>query len=70
MMVFTGDRDQTVTRDHSDLFVSRAQTSGQDIQYHLINDYAHGPAWTRAIMAQQLGYIDDYLKSGCGGHGL
>jgi acetyl esterase/lipase len=70
MMVFTGDRDRTVTQDHSDLFVARARSSGQDVQYHLIKDYAHGPAWTREIMAEQLGYIDDYLRTGCGGSGL
>ncbi|WP_292227296.1 prolyl oligopeptidase family serine peptidase [Brevundimonas sp.] len=70
MMVFTGDRDRTVTQDHSDLFVGRARGSSQDVQYHLIKDYAHGPAWTRAIMAEQLGYIDDYLRTGCGGSGL
>lgn len=70
MMVFTGDRDRTVTQDHSDLFVARARSSGQNIQYHLIKDYAHGPAWTREIMAEQLGYIDDYLRTGCGGSGL
>lgn len=70
MMVFTGDRDRTVTQDHSDLFVARARSSGQDIQYHLVRDYAHGPAWTREIMGEQLGYIDDYLRTGCGGSGL
>jgi len=70
MMVFTGDRDRVVTQDHSDLFVARARGSGQPIEYHLIKDYAHGPAWTRAIMADQLGYIDTYLRTGCGGSGL
>ncbi|MNE03432.1 Prolyl tripeptidyl peptidase precursor [compost metagenome] len=70
MMVFTGERDRTVTQDHSDLFVARARSSGQDVQYHLIKDYAHGPAWTREIMAEQLGYIDNYLRTGCGGSGL
>ncbi len=70
MMVFTGDRDQTVPQEHSDLFVSRARSSGQPIDYHLIKDYGHGPAWTRTIMAEQLAHIDDYLKTGCGGSGL
>lgn len=70
MMVFTGDRDRIVTQDHSDLFVARARGSGQPIEYHLIKDYAHGPAWTRAIMAEQLGYIDNYLRNDCGGSGL
>jgi acetyl esterase/lipase len=70
MMVFTGDRDRIVTQDHSDLFVARAHSSGQPIEYHLIKDYAHGPAWTHEIMAEQLGYIDTYLRTGCGGRGL
>lgn len=70
MMVFTGDRDRIVTQDHSDLFVARARNSGQDVQYHLIKDYAHGPAWSPTIMAEQLGYIDNYLRTGCGGSGL
>jgi dienelactone hydrolase len=70
IMVFQGERDRTVTQDHSDNFVARARNSGQDVQYHLIADYAHGPAWTTGIMAEQLGYIDDYLENGCGGSGL
>lgn len=70
MMVFTGDRDRVVTQDHSDLFVARARDSGRPVDYHLIKDYAHGPAWTRDVMAEQLSYIDDYLRDGCGGSGL
>lgn len=70
IMVFQGDRDRVVTQDHSDRFVAAARSSGQDVQYHLIADYAHGPAWTREIMGQQLGLIEDYLRNGCGGSGL
>ena len=35
-----------------------------------IKDYAHGPAWTRKIMGDQLRVIDDYLTKDCGGGGL
>lgn len=70
IMVYHGERDQTVPIEQSQWFVSAARKSGQKVVYHEIADYAHGPAWTRKIMAEQLGYIDDYLAEGCGGSGL
>ena len=70
MMVYHGERDQTVPIEQSQWFVSAAKKSGQEVVYHELADYAHGPAWTRKIMAEQLGYIDDYLADGCGGGGL
>lgn len=70
IMVYHGVRDQTVPIEQSQWFVARAKQSGQDVDYHEIADYAHGPAWTRTIMAEQLGVIDDYLREGCGGRGL
>lgn len=70
LMVYHGDRDQTVPIEQSEWFVSKAKVSGQPVEYHAIADYAHGPAWTRAIMADQLRIIDTYLASGCGGTGL
>ncbi|PZU19625.1 MAG: S9 family peptidase, partial [Stenotrophomonas sp.] len=70
LMVYHGDRDQTVPIEQSEWFVSKAKASGQPVEYHAIADYAHGPAWTRAIMADQLRIIDTYLASGCGGTGL
>jgi hypothetical protein len=48
----------------------QGQGSGQPVEFHAIADYAHGPAWTRAIMGDQLRPIDDYLGKGCGGGGL
>ena len=66
-MVYHGDRDQTVPLIQSDLFVDRAKSSGKPVEYHVLKDYAHGPAWTRQTMTQQLTIISDYLKSGCGG---
>lgn len=70
IMVYHGERDQTVPIEQSEWFVSKAKSSGQPVEYHPIADYAHGPAWTRAIMAGQLRIIENYLLNGCGGKGL
>jgi len=70
IMVYHGDRDQTVPIEQSEWFVAQAKKSGQPVEYHALADYAHGPAWTRQTMAEQLQLIDDYLGKGCGGSGL
>lgn len=70
IMVYHGDRDQTVPIEQAQWFVNKAKQSGQPVVYHELADYAHGPAWTRQIMTEQLGYIDDYLRNDCGGSGL
>lgn len=70
IMVYHGDRDQTVPLIQSDLFVNKAKAAGKPVEYHVLKDYAHGPAWTRQTMTQQLTLISDYLKTGCGGGGL
>jgi pimeloyl-ACP methyl ester carboxylesterase len=70
VMVYHGERDQTVPLEQSDWYVSKAKHSGQPVVYHQLADYAHGPAWTRKIMADQLGYIEDYLLRDCGSKGL
>ena len=70
VMVYHGERDQTVPLEQSDWYVSKAKRSGQPVVYHQLADYAHGPAWTRKIMADQLGYIEDYLLHDCGAKGL
>ena len=70
IMVYHGDRDQTVPLEQSDWFVDKAKSSKQPVVYHTIADYAHGPAWTRKIMADQLGHIEDYLLRDCGAKGL
>jgi dipeptidyl aminopeptidase/acylaminoacyl peptidase len=68
--VFHGERDQIVPLEQSTWFVSKAREAGKDVTWREFKDYAHGPAWTRAIMADQLRGIDDYLAAGCGGGGL
>lgn len=70
MLVYHGDRDQVVPLVQSEFFVERARDSGQAVEYHVLKDYAHGPAWTRETMTQQLKLISKYLSSGCGGSGL
>ena len=70
LMVYHGDRDRTVPIEQSEWFVNKARGSGQPVEFHAIADYAHGAAWTRAIMGDQLRLIDDYLGKGCGGGGL
>ena len=70
LMVYHGDRDQTVPLEQSIWFVNKAKQAGKPVVYHEIADYGHGPAWTRATMAEQLRLIDDYLAQECGGGGL
>lgn len=70
IMVYHGDRDQTVPLIQSELFVDKAKAAGKPVEYHVLKDYAHGPAWTRATNVQQLKLISDYLGSGCGKGGL
>jgi dipeptidyl aminopeptidase/acylaminoacyl peptidase len=67
IMVYHGDRDQTVPLIQSEMFVDRARSAGKPVEYHVLKDYAHGPAWTRQVMTQHLTIIQDYLRSGCGG---
>ena len=70
IMVYHGDRDRIVPLIQSELFVDRARNSGQAVQYHVLQDYAHGSAWTVETMTKQLKLISQYLLSGCGGSGL
>jgi dipeptidyl aminopeptidase/acylaminoacyl peptidase len=60
LMIYHGDRDRTVPLIESESFADRARKAGQPVEYHVLADYGHGPAWTRAIMARQLGLIDTY----------
>jgi dipeptidyl aminopeptidase/acylaminoacyl peptidase len=70
IMVYHGNRDQTVPQEQSDWFVSKAKGAKLPVVYHELADYAHGPAWTRKTMGDQLSYIEDYLVRDCGGKGL
>ena len=70
IMVYHGDRDQTVPLEQSQLFVDKAKGAGKPVEFHVLTDYAHGPAWKRATNAEQLQLISDYFSKGCGGGGL
>lgn len=67
IMVYHGDRDQTVPLIQSELFVDKAKAAKKPVEYHVLADYAHGPAWTRQTNAKQLSLISDYLRTGCDG---
>ncbi|RZJ09493.1 MAG: S9 family peptidase [Rubrivivax sp.] len=70
IMVYHGDRDQVVPLIQSEIFVDKAKAAGKPVEYHVLADYAHGPAWTRKTMADQLNLISTYLATGCGKGGL
>ena len=70
IMVYHGDRDQTVPLIQSQLFVDKAKAAGKPVEFHVLTDYAHGPAWKRETNAEQLKLISDYFSKGCGGGGL
>ena len=70
IMVYQGERDQTVPLEQAEWFVNKAKRANQPIVYHQFADYSHGQAWTRKIMGDQLQIIDDYLAKDCGGGGL
>jgi len=70
ILIYHGERDQTVPLIQSELFAEKARKSGQRVEYSVLADYGHGPAWSRSIMAQQLRLIDQYFAQGCGGSGL
>jgi dienelactone hydrolase len=70
VMVYHGDRDRVVPLLQSELFVEQARKSAQAVEYHVLQDFAHGQAWTRETMTRQLKLISQYLAKGCGGSGL
>ncbi len=70
ILSYVGDRDQTTPVYQTEIFVNAAKRSSQKVEYRLLKDFAHGPAWTRAVAGEQLQIIDDYFSKGCGGSGL
>lgn len=70
ILIYHGERDQTVPLIQSELFADKARKSNQPVDYRVLPDYGHGPAWTRSIMTQQLRLIEQYFVQGCGGSGL
>lgn len=70
ILVYQGDRDQTVPVIQAEWFVEKAKQSQQKVDYHLLTDYGHGSAWTRETITKQLKLISQYLAAGCGGAGL
>ncbi len=70
IMVFHGDRDQTVPIEQSEKFVDALRKLGKDVQYEAIADYGHGPSLSTAQQAKVLEILETYLANGCGPGGL
>jgi dipeptidyl aminopeptidase/acylaminoacyl peptidase len=70
LMVYHGDRDQTVPISQSEIFVNRARAAKQLVEYHKLQDYGHGPSWTRETKATELKLISGYLAKACVGTGI
>jgi dipeptidyl aminopeptidase/acylaminoacyl peptidase len=70
IMVFHGDRDQTVPIEQSEKFVDALRKLGKDVQYEEIKDYGHGPSLSTAQQAKVLEILETYLANGCGPGGL
>lgn len=70
ILVYHGDRDQTVPIEQSIDFVNAAKKAGKPVKFVEIKDYAHGPAWTDDVRKQELQMIYDYLQNDCGPNGL
>jgi acetyl esterase/lipase len=70
LMMFTGDRDNTTPPEQAQIMYNKAKAAGKQVEFHLIKDFDHGPAWTRSIYQQHLDLIDEYLRNDCGPGGL
>ncbi len=66
ILVYHGERDQTVPIEQSLKFVNKAKKLGKPIKYLQIADYAHGPAWTEGVRKTELTAIEDFLNNDCG----
>jgi len=71
VMLFHGDRDQTVDVKESREFVAKLKAAGKPVQYVEIKDMGHQFIyWTPAMAEQGLTAVDSYLKTGCKAGGL
>ena len=71
VMLFHGDRDQTVDVKESRQFVAKLRAAGKPVQYVEIKDMGHQLIyWTPTMAEQGLTAVDAYLKTGCKAGGL
>ncbi len=70
IMIFHGDRDQTVPIDQSERYFQALKQAGKNVTYTEIDDYGHGPSLATAKQAQVLEILENYLARDCGPGGL
>ncbi|MGA0704862.1 MAG: alpha/beta hydrolase family protein [Steroidobacteraceae bacterium] len=70
ILIFHGDRDQTVPIDQSEKYHEALLAAGKDSTYVAISDYGHGPSITPDKQAKVLELLEGYLRDSCGPGGL
>jgi len=70
ILIFHGDRDQTVPIEQSEKYYEALKKAGKDVKYVEISDYGHGPSVTVDKQAQVLELLASYLRDDCGMGGL
>ena len=70
IMIFHGDRDQTVPIDQSEKYHNALKAAGKNTQYVEIKDYGHGPSLSAVQQAKVLEILETYLANDCGPGGL
>ena len=70
MLVYAGDRDQTVPIAQSRQWIEALRAAGAPVRYFEVKDMPHSLPWWPSWQEQTLTEIDDYLAHDCGGGGL
>jgi dipeptidyl aminopeptidase/acylaminoacyl peptidase len=70
IMIFHGDRDQTVPIEQSEKYHAALKAAGKDSQYIEIKDYGHGPSLSSVQQGKVLEILESYFANGCGPGGL
>jgi len=70
MLVYSGDRDQTVPIVQSRQWVAALQNARAPIRYFEVKDMPHSLPWWPSWQEQTLTEIANYLANDCGGGGL
>ena len=70
IMIFHGDRDQTVPIEQSEKYHAALKAAGKNTQYVEIKDYGHGPSLSPVQQGKVLEILETYLANDCGPGGL
>jgi dipeptidyl aminopeptidase/acylaminoacyl peptidase len=70
IMIFHGDRDQTVPIEQSEKYHAALKAAGKDTQYIEVKDYGHGPSLSPLQQGKVLEILESYFADGCGPGGL